>query len=782
MSIGKLIRIVGGLILLVLLLGAGAFLWLRGSGRPQRAGVVELAGLGDRVLVRFDAWGVPDVEATSEVDAWRTLGWLHANDRLFQMELARRAAAGRVSELFGKRALGLDRRMRRLRFRRIAEAQAARVSAPTRAALEAYAAGVNAWLGARGADLPPEFRLLRFRPEPWTPADTLSFILMMARNLSPIDAPPELERFELLRAFGAERARELDGGSGTVIFPEIEALARASAPAPAPVQARAEASGLGSNNWAVAPERSAAGRALVANDPHLGLELPNVWYQASIRTPTYRATGMTLPGAPAVTLGRGPQVAWAMTNLYVDDVDVFFERVDESGTQVARGDGWVPIEVERETIRVKDGAPVELEVKRTDRGIFLDADAEPGVPPRSVAWTALEPADQLEAMIGLARAGSVEEARSAIGAWVFPAQNLVAADSAGRLLWTPIGRAPARFGWDGRFPAPGWRTEVGWEGLLPADANPALVDPQEGLVATANSFLPVPTPDWFGQDFDTPFRLDRIREVLAKRADWSVEALVELQGDVVSAWARFVVARLGDGFEGDAASAAAALGGWDGAMALEGPSALFALFERAVQRAAFEDEAEAAGIGRFGTRWRLLRLLEGEMSEAWWDDVRTPATEGRREILGRALAEAWREGVARFGSDVARWDYGALHRVSFDHALGGLPLLGPRLNRGPFPVPGSATTILAFGGPWRGEHQEVTYGPSMRFVTDAAHPEATLALMPGGQSGHPWDPHYADQLDAYLANRPRTVPWDDRAIEAAAVTRLELRPAPDSAP
>jgi penicillin amidase len=249
---------------------------------------------------------------------------------------------------------------------------------------------------------------------------------------------------------------------------------------------------------------------------------------------------------------------------------------------------------------------------------------------------------------------------------------------------------------------------------------------------------------------------------------------------VVSAWARFVVARLGDGFEGEAARAAAALGDWDGAMALEGPSALFALFERAVQRATFEDDAEVAGIGRFGTRWRLLRLLEGEMSESWWDDVRTPEAEGRREILGRALAEAWREGVERFGSDVARWNYGALHRVSFDHPLGGLPLLGPWLNRGPFPVPGSATTILAFGGPWRGDYQEVSYGPSMRFVTDAAHPEATLALMPGGQSGHPWDPHYADQLDAYLANRPRPVPWDAAAIEAATVARLELRPAPSA--
>lgn len=772
----------GGVVVLGLLLvaAAGLVFWLQRSGRPQRSGEAALAGLGAAVEVRFDGFGVPAIRADASLDAFAALGWLHANDRLFQMEMSRRAAAGRLSELLGERAVAFDRRMRRLRFRRAAEHGWAHASDEARRALEAYAAGVNAWLAARGADLPPELRILGHRPEPWTPVDTLSFILMMARNLSPIDAPPEDEYFAYLRAFGPERARSLAGDPDAALFDEVVELARATPAAREAVGRRPEAAGLGSNNWVVAPERTADGLALVANDPHLGLELPNVWYQASIRSPEYEASGMTLPGTPMVTLGRGPDVAWAMTNLYVDDVDVFVEQLDPSGTSVRRGDGFVPIEVETERILVKGEEAVEVLVKTTDRGVFLDADLERGLPPRSVAWTGYATGDQFAAIRALARCRSVDEVPAAIAPWVFPAQNLLVADRAGRILWTPIGRAPARFGWDGRFPAPGWSLAVGWEGLHPAERNPVLVDPPSGEITTANSFLPVEQPDWFQGDFDTPFRAERIRERLAQRADWSVESLAQLQQDHVSKWALLLVSRITEGgatYEGDAGRAAAALAAWDGAMALTGPAALFALFERALQRATFEDEATASGLRRFGTRWRLLRLLDGALSEQFWDDVSTAAVEGRREILERALTEAWREGVARFGDEVAHWDYGALRRLTLDHPLGSLPAVGRWLNRGPYRVPGSATTVLAFGGPWRGDFQEVTYGPSMRYVTAAAEPERTLAVMPGGQSGHPFDPHYDDQIGIFLENRQRPVPWSEAAIEASTVTRLRLVPA-----
>jgi penicillin amidase len=447
---------------------------------------------------------------------------------------------------------------------------------------------------------------------------------------------------------------------------------------------------------------------------------------------------------------------------------------------VRRADGWETIAATSETIRLDDGEPVEIETKTTSRGVFLEADPEAGLPARSVAWTGYEPGDQFAAILALARCRSVAEIPAAIAPWVFPGQNLVAADRAGHLLWTPIGRAPNRFGWDGRFPAPGWRQDVGWAGLHPAEMNPRLEDPDDGVLATANSFLPVAQPAWFEGDFDTPFRADRIRQALALRTDWSVESLSALEGDTVSLWARTLVGALGTGYSGDAEKARMALAAWDGDMTATGVPALFALFERALQRATFQDEATRAGIPRFGTRWRLLHLLRGEMSAAWWDDVATPAVEDRPTIFARALESAWRLGAGRWGERVADWRYAQIHQLTLDHPLGSLPLIGRWWNRGPFPVPGAATSVLAFGGPWRGDEQDVAYGPSMRWVSDAADPERTLVVMPGGQSGHPGDAHYADQIGDYLANRARPFPWSDAAVEAATVSRLKLVPAGDA--
>ncbi len=776
MSLRTVFRAALAVLAVALLAGLGGFLWLRTRGLPQRSGDAALAGLTADVTVRFDRWGVPAVDAASARDLMAALGWLHANDRLFQMELGRRAAAGRLSELFGSRTLEFDERVRRLRLRRTAEQLVAGISPESRALLESYAAGVNAWLAARGRDLPPEFRLLRHRPEPWVPADSLGLIFMMARQLSAVFEPNEEEAFALLRAFGPARARELVGVPGATIFAELEALAR-EIPSPSqPLAGHAEAEGLGSNNWAVAPARSANGSALVANDPHLGLGLPGVWFQATLRAPDYEAAGMTIPGVPGVVLGRTANLAWAMTNLYVDDVDLFFERLDASGANVQRGAGWEPIRVETEIVRLDDGEEVEIEVRSTDRGPLLEADPARGLPARSLAWTGYAPADQLAAFLALARARSVDEVPAAIAPYVFPAQNLVVGDRGGRLLWVPIGRAPQRFGWDGRFPAPGWRTDVGWNSPRPSAENPSLLDPAAGLLATANSFLPVEQPAWFEGEFDTPFRARRIAEALAERHDWTPEALAALQGDTRSLWAAWLVPHLAGPWNGDAAKAWQALAGWDFTMRPQGPAALFALVERHLQRAVFEDEARQAGLPRFGTRWRLLRLFEGALSTEWFDDVSTPAPEAPAAAIENALAAAWRDGSARWGEDVGRWNYAGMHRLRLDHPLATVPWLGRWFARGPFELPGSATTVLAFGGPWVGEELDVAYGPSMRLVADLADPDRGLAILPGGQSGHPADPHYADQLPLYLRLEMRPLRWSERAIAGSTVSTLRLGP------
>ncbi|MEO8198095.1 MAG: penicillin acylase family protein, partial [Thermoanaerobaculia bacterium] len=737
MFLRKFIRFALVVILLIAALVAGGFYWLKSSGLPQREGAAALSGLQAPVEVRWDRWAMPYVHAATAADATAALGWLHANDRLFQMEVARRAAAGRLSELFGERALAFDKKVRRLRIHASAEKLVAAASPESRDLLAAYAHGVNAWISSHKHNLPPEFRLLAAKPEPWQPADSMGIVFLMARQLSAIFEPNEEELFGFLREFGADRARELAGTPQAQVFEEVKRLADETPAAGEAAAANPEGSGLGSNNWAVAPGRTATHSALVANDPHLGLGIPGVWYQAALRAPDYEVSGMTIPGVPGVVLGRSANLAWAMTNLYVDDVDLFVERLDVTGTKVLRGEEYVPIAVEKATIRLDDGEDVEFDIRSTDRGPLLEPDPVHGLPARSVAWSGYEPADQLLALMNLARAKSIADVQVAVAPYSFPPQNLVVGDRDGHILWTPIGRAPNRYGWDGRFPAPGWKSEYGWAGLLPATENPVLIDPPTEAIVTANSFLPVPLPAWFQGEFDTPFRADRIRERLAMKNDWTPAAVAALQTDATSLWAKWLVPRLAGDHSGDAAKAWVALQGWDGTMGERGAPALFALVERHLQQAIFQDEATAAKLARFGTRWRLLRLLDGEMSADWFDDVSTPAKESRAATVEAALAVAWQEGSKRWGPDVAAWPYAGIHHLKLDHALSSAPLLGSFFSRGPFPLGGSATTVMAFGGPWKEGELDVEYGASMRLVNDLGDADRGLSILPGGQAGHP---------------------------------------------
>jgi penicillin G amidase len=784
----KKIGLVAGVVTVLLLLGAvGGFLWWRSQGLPQRSGEASLAGLQAPVLARFDRWGVPMVEAGSTADLFAAQGWLHANDRFVQMELGRRFSAGRLAELVGPPAVEVDRWARLRRYPHTARALWEGSGPEMRAILEAYARGVNAWLAARRDDLPPELILLGAEPEEWTPADSLGFVLLMADDLSFWQGRPEEARFAWLSAFGPETVRDLLDDPGLHVPEEIRELARfprtpgERPEVPAPVRAGADAGppsdgAPGSNNWALGGSRSASGAPLVANDPHLGLALPGVWYQMHLSAPGYRVAGMTLAGVPGVVIGRNHHLAWAVTNTMLDDHDVFFEQVDDSGTKVLRGERWVPVDAARETILVKDGAPVEVELLTTDRGPLLPADPDRNLPARSLAWTLYEPADPLAAFLHLGRSETVEDALSGLGVYSGPAQNLVLADTRGTVAFTVLGRVPDRRQGDGRLPSPGWSPAYGWQGLRPFDTNPRVMEPQDEYLVTANHDV---RPQGYelplSADFMEPYRAERIVELLqARKSGWTARDMAQLQGDVVSLYARRLVAALErEELSGEAGEVVARLAAWNEPGRMSGDTA--ALYSRAyheLMEAVFTDEARHFEVPFAGTGVRLLRLLEGNLAQVWVDDVTTPEKETRRQILERALtaADSWhRERGNR---------YEEFHVLSLDHPLGRVPLVGGLWNRGPLQVPGSGNTVNAMAGRWLPEEdrQQVAFGPSMRWVVDLGKPDAGLAVLPAGQSGHPFDPHYDDQLPLYLAGEARPVPWTEEAVEAATVSRLRLAP------
>lgn len=802
------------LLALAALLVALGVRWLTGHGLPRREGTARLAPLSAPVEVRWDGWGVPHLEGERQTDLAAAQGYLHANDRITQMELWRRAVAGRLSELFGEVTLEADREARMLRLRESGERLWAAAGPETRGWLEAYAAGVNAWLEERGTDLPPTLVLLGVRPEPWTPVDSLGVVLLMGRQLSFWQGRPEERRFAWLGRQGVARTLELIGDEPVHLPADLEELARdwaaerdeqangdrAAAGAPEGRRARsaarargrqgdgtASADSGGSNNWALGAGRTAGSAAIVASDPHLPLRLPGFWYQLSLRAPELEAAGMTLPGLPGVVIGRGAHVAWALTNVMLDDHDLLLEELSADGRSVRRGDGWAAVRSERHAIAVRGAEPVEIELLSTDRGPLLAADPGRGLPPRTLLWTCHRPGDPLSAFLRLARARRVTEIEQGIAGYVCPAQNLVAGDAEGGLLQTVLGRPPLRRTGDGRLPVPGWDPAYGWDGIAPRTDVPTTLDPPDGMLVTANH--DVRPPGWEGTltaDFDLPFRADRIRDLLASRTEWRPRAMGGIQTDVRSLYALRVVELVAQvepaagRYEGAAGRAFETLSAWDGAMTASGPAALFTLFESRLFDLAFADEVDVAGVHHFEKQKWLVRLLEGRMSPAWLDDAATPSRESRPAALERALAGAWESGVERWGDDVARWPYGELHRLRIPHPLGSLPLLGRWLDRGPFALAGSASTVAAFGGPWDGERRPIVYGPSMRWIAEPGGDDALFAVLPGGQSGHPFDPHYADQLGLYLTGELRPVPWSRDAVREATVSvlRLRSRPAP----
>ncbi len=763
------------------------------TGLPRRSGDAVLNGLDAPVSVHFDGWGVPHVQADSVSDMARAVGYLHANDRMTQLELGRRMAAGRLAEVVGDLALPSDRYFVQLGMRRYARASVAALGPESRLLLEAYAEGVNAWLAERGGDLPPELRLLRVVPAPWTVLDSAYFQLQMAHDLSFFQGRPEEDRFIALRDLGVARFSDLTDLAERDLPPQIVELAAApplatrisestrdgqlaAAPLFPPLQSP------GSNNWALGGSFTASGHPIVANDPHLPLRLPSIWYQASLHAPGYSAAGMTLPGFPFVVLGQGPDLAWAFTNVMLDDHDVFFERASDDLRRVQRAGGWLDVTVDAEEIIHGDGSSEIATVRFTDIGVLLPADAEQGLPARSLAWTGATPGDLPAPALALARARRVEDLVGQLEQWVAPAQNLVAADRTGSLLFTAIGRVPQRRNATGRLPSPAWDSAAHWLGLYPQHSNRTVMRPEIDRIVTANAAIDgavgMGRQAHPSADFDTGHRADRITAILDSRADWALEEMAQVQMDVRSLYALQLVALIGPGpWQGEAAEAWALLADWDGTMGGSGAAALFALVERALPAAIF-DETNGHRVGRIDLRKRLLRIMRGQARLDWFDNAGTAAVETRSEVLSSVLASSWSSAVDRWGPAPDEWGYGTLHQLHLENPLGSVPLLGATFNRGPTPWPGSDTTVAAFGTFSGGNRERIAYGPSMRWISDPTDPDLALSVLPGGQSGHPYDEHYDDQLSMYRDGLLHGVHWSTAAATDAAVSTLHLLPTP----
>jgi penicillin amidase len=765
---------------------------------PQTRGALRLKGPSAPVEVLRDRWGVPHIYAKTAEDALYGQGFVHAQERLWQMDLTRRAVAGRVAEVLGELALPSDRAMRTLGMRRVAKQEASLLSGRQKSLVDAYCAGVNAWIDTAAARrrLPVEFFLLGYTPEPWLPADCTSWVKLMCWSLA-ANWQSELMRGMVTQRLGPEKtaALQLDlAQTWAAVLDAGRALAgEGLADATRAFTGPHAAEGVGSNNWVVHGTRTASGKPLLANDMHLGLTTPAIWYENHLVGGELNVTGVSLPGAPLVVAGHNGQVTWGYTDGMTDVQDLYEEHLRPAaggGWEYEFRGEWLPAEVRQEEIKIKGGGRAVEEVVCTRHGPVINAlfkDAYPAAPPLALRWVTLEPERQLYAIYEMNTARSCAEFHQALRDFDSPAQNVVFADTQGNIAYTLNGKIPIRARGSGLVPAPGWTGEYEWLGYAPFADNPHMENPPRGFVATANN--PVSRtnqPVMISGDFIMTDRAARITELLAANPRVDVAYVQQMHFDQVSWSARALAAHLGrlQVSDPELQGIISQFRDWDGK--LTAGSAL-ALIHEATLRQCVRLMLEHH-LGDLGVRVQGKGPFAGFMGDHAWEWfialLDTPASpwfdlgggEQRDQVLQAGLQLAMAELKQSEGPDPARWSWGDRHRLTFSHILGGQKPLDQIFSLGPYPIGGDGTTIWAtFSHTFDLDSPSVT-GPPFRFIADLGDLDHCLGLLAPGQSGHLASRHFQDGVKPWFNGTYHTMLFRRAEIEQNLEDRLLLQP------
>ncbi len=805
------LRILLVLLVVILILGLAGF----GVGYvtvrrawPQINGTVQVPGLQAPVTVIRDKWGIPHIYASSLHDLLFAQGYVHAQDRFWQMEFWRRIGSGRLSEILGKSALAQDRFIRTLGWHRAAAQEWEQMDPETRAALEAYAEGVNAYISTHRGRLGLEFTLLgltgtRFDPEPWHPVHTITWGKVMAWNLGG-NMDMELLRANIIARLGTPAAPVLmppypSDRPVIVPHPLSEKTLQAVPEAVFTTRFLGEGDGLGSNNWVVAGSRTETGKPLLANDHHLGIQMPSIWYEIGLHCEPkgpdcpINVVGASFAGSPGVIIGHNDRIAWGVTNVNPDVQDLFIEKVNpENPNQYEYQGRWEDMQIVREEIHVAgQEEPVVVFARITRHGPIIndvvggeEEDWSFGWRPLALSWTALQPGTLMRSILLLDKAQNWEEFREALSYWDVPSQNFVYADVEGNIGYQTPGRIPIRAGGDGSVPVPGWTGEYDWVGTIPFDELPRAFNPPEGYIVTANHAVVRPdypyllTVDWSDR---TGLRAQRITELIEELTPISAEDMQRIQGDNLPVWTRqvlpYVTAALADYPDPRPLEL---LRNWDGQTTRDSAAAtLFEAFRIHLVDRTFRDELGESLVRR--SRAMALYALEtliADPQSPWFDDRTTPQGETRDDIIRQAMTDAIAELTERLGPNMEKWRWGDLHTATFkNQALGqsGIALIERIFNRGPVPVDGTLATVnntaYSPSAPY-----EVRTVPSYRQVIDAGEWSRSVSMHTTGQSGHPFHRHYDDMIDPWRNIQYHPMLWSRTEVEAQAEGILLLVP------
>ena len=836
------------LILVLLVTLAGLTTYTVRKTFPQENGAIAIPGLENEVKVQRDEWGIPQIYAASNHDLFLAQGYVHAQDRFWQMDFWRHIGTGQLSEMFGSSQLEKDRFLRTMGWKKIAQQEFTTLDVSTKANLEAYAEGVNAYLANRQSSaLSLEYAVLKllnreYRPQPWQPIHSILWGKVMAYDLS-TNLGDEIERTILLKSFPKARVDELFPlypQNFPVIVPEFKVAKKAVnqtkedinlvalkqiTPSLKSIATNVTAMeeilgatgmGVGSNSWTISGKRTATGKPILADDPHLSVQMPSIWYELglhciSINDSTsnsinkncpYNVTGFTFAGVPGVIIGHNNRIAWGVTNVMSDTMDLYIEKINpENPNQYEVNGKWVDMQLVKEEIQVAGEEPVNQIVRYTKHGPIL-SDVVPAlekfgenssvkIPTNyavSLRWTALEPSTLITALQEINRAQNWQEFRAAGNKFDIAAQNLVYADVDGNIGYQMPGRTPIRKQGDGRYPVPGWNNKYEWQGYIDFEELPHSFNPARGYIITANnavvdeSYPYVITKDWV-----RGYRAKRIEEMISNPDGLLTLADIEsIQGDTLDLNARDLMPILKSISFDDSRieNARQLLLNWDFQLKIESPaSAIFETFWKNLLAMTFNDELPQNYHPDGSDRWyAVIKNLVEQPNNLWWDDRNTAEVENRDRIFKQALVKAVDELENTFGSNPEKWTWGKLHKINFRNVtLGksGVALIERLFNRGTYQTAGDGETINA--NRWKANQSsfEVTHIPSLRMIVDLASFDNSQAIHSTGQSGHAFNRHYTDMIEPWRNIQYHSMPWEDNIDRKAESTLLLI---PDSNP
>ncbi|HLB47337.1 MAG TPA: penicillin acylase family protein [Anaerolineales bacterium] len=847
-SIGRLFRIASTILMIILITLTGVVGYIIRSPMPQTAGAIRAEGLQNEVAIYRDTWGVPHIYAESAHDLFFAQGYVHAQDRFWQMEFWRRLGTGRLSEIFGKTTLSTDLFIRTVGWERAAEQDEAALDDETRQALQWYADGVNEYLKTNSAP-GLEFTLLSaqgvdVKPEKWTIRNTLTWLKAMSWDLGG-NMSAELSRAMLIQTVGLDAALELRPlypGDHPIIIPNpafgFDASETLAAVNELNQLTGGGFDGIGSNNWVISGKLTDTGKPYLANDPHLGIQMPSIWYEVGLHCRKiadycpYDVTGFSFPGAPGVIIGHNQRIAWGVTNLGPDVQDVYIEKINpDNPNQYEVNGAWVDAQIVPEVILVQgqvepdekhpeiptgtynpetNTTSITLNVRVTRHGpIINDVSASarklngeysgiqlPTPSALALRWTAIaEPSLTFQSVLKIDRAQNWDEFRNALRDWGVPSQNFVYADVDGNIGYQAPGLIPIRRNHDGLLPVPGWADDYEWQGYIPFEELPYSYNPPQGYIVTANNAVVGPDyPYLISLDWDSGYRAQRIVDMITAKFPITLDDVKAQQGDNANLSAKEIMPYLSTLAFNDPKlqEGLTYLTAWDFQQHMDsGPAALYnLLWVRLINNMFYDELKDRADLwpGPGPDTMLAVRNLLQQPDNHWWDDVATPVVvEKRDDILSKSFIEAYAEAESRMGTDRAQWAWGKLHTATFRNATfgkSGIAVVEAIFNRGPVYASGGISIVNAtsyrISKPSDTKSDaptfEVTSVPSMRMIVDLSNFDNSQTMHTTGQSGHPFNAHYNDMIDPWRMIEYHTMLWDRSAIEGSARQTLVLTP------